>query len=103
MRIRHFKGRRGPERAEEDPTGLSQAVRDFNSHVGPARIFYNRGMGTFWARCYEGGADRWWPSGLSDSPDVAELYRKTTEGGDDRVDAQELRMMEDELQPYSVW
>jgi hypothetical protein len=103
MRIRHFKGRRGPDRAEEDPTGLSQAVRDFNSHGGPARIFYNRGMGTFWARCYEEGADRWWPSGLSDSPDVAELYRKTTEGGDDRVDAQELRMMEDELQPYSVW
>ncbi len=101
--IPKFRRSHRPERAEEDPTGLSQAVRDFNAHVGPARIYYNRSMRTFWTRCYGEGEDRWWPVDLSNGPDVAELYRKSTEGGDDRVDSQELLMMEHELQPYSVW
>lgn len=90
------------ERIEEDPTGLPSAVRDFNLHSGPARIFYNRNSGTFETRCYREGSDRWFGP-MSDGLDIVELYRKTSAYPDVRVTEEELRMMESEIRPYSAW
>ncbi len=91
-----------PERIEEDPTGLAAAIRDFNSHHGPARIFYNRNAKTFYVTAYKDGAERWW-GGMCNSLDVVELYRKTSDYPDIKVTSEELRMMEAEIVPYSVW
>lgn len=90
------------ERIEEDPTGIPQAVRDFNGHEGPARIFYNRNSRTFFVRTYPFGGDRWWGE-MTNGLDVVELYRKTSCNPDVKVTAEELRMMESEIGPYSVW
>lgn len=93
---------RHPERMEEDPTGLQSAVRDFNEHSGPARIFYNRNSGTFETKCYKIGGERWFGA-MCNGIDVVELYRKTSDYPDVRVSTNELRMMEREIRPYSVW
>ena len=90
------------ERIEEDHTGIPQAVRDFNGHEGPARIFYNRNSRTFFVRTYPFGGDRWWGE-MTNGLDVVELYRKTSCYPDVKVTAEELRMMESEIGPYSVW
>ena len=90
------------ERIEEDPSGIPQAVRDFNGHEGPARIFYNRNSRTFFVRTYPFGGDRWWGE-MTNGLDVVELYRKTSCYPDVKVPAEELRMMESEIGPYSVW
>ena len=90
------------ERIEEDPTGIPQAVRDFNGHEGPARIFYNRNSRTFFVRTYPFGGDRGWGE-RTNGLDVGELYRKTSCYPDVKVTAEELRMMESEIGPYSVW
>lgn len=97
-----FGRRRKPIRAEEDPTGLASAVRDFNDHVGPARIFFNRHARTFYTKCYEPGADSWWGP-MCDGMDSVELYRKTTAMPDVKVTEHELELMEQEIGPYSVW
>lgn len=89
--------------AEEDPTGVTAAVRDFNEHVGPARIFYNRHAKTFYVQCYEPGAERWWSPDMCNGMDQVELYRKTTDWGSVKVTREELLMMELEIPPYSVW
>ena len=94
--------RRRKERPEEDPTGLSAAVRDFNSYCGPARIFYNRNSGTFFVRTYPFGGDRFWGR-MTDGLDILELYRKTSSCPDINVTGEELRMMRSEIGPYSVW
>lgn len=98
-----FRKQNKEERAEEDPTGLLQAVRDFNAHDGPARIFYDRIPRAFETVCYDPGTDRYWPVGMCDGPDRAELYRKTSAAGRVTVTREELLMMEHELQPYSAW
>lgn len=90
------------EHIEDDPTGLPSAVRDFNQHSGPARIFYNRNSGTFETKCYSYGADIWFGS-MCNGLDIVELYRKTSDFPDVKVTSEELRMMEQEIVPYSVW
>lgn len=90
------------EHIEDDPTGLPSAVRDFNQHSGPARIFYNRNSGTFETKCYSHGADIWFGS-MCNGLDIVELYRKTSDFPDVKVTSEELRMMEQEIVPYSVW
>ena len=75
---------------EEDPAGVSQAVREFNSHEGPARIFYNRNSRTFFTRLYPDGGDRWFGPMTSDFPDV-------------KVTDTELRVLESEIGQYAVW
>ena len=95
MRIRR-------EHIEEDPTGLSQAVRDFNEHTGPARLFFNRNSEVFYVRTYPFGGDRWWGD-MCDSLDTVELYRKTSAYPDVKVTPDELRMMRSEVGPYSAW
>ncbi len=92
----------GRVRIEEDPTGIPQAVRDFNGHTGPARIFYNRNSKTFFVNTYPFGGDRWWGD-MANGLDVVELYRKTSCYPDIKVTEEELRMMEAEIGPYSVW
>ncbi len=94
--------RRYLSRPEEDPTGLESAVRDFNSHHGPARVFYNRHARTFYVRRYPIGADAWFGDMLNGLDEV-ELYRKTSGFPDVTVTEEELRMMEQEVVPYSVW
>lgn len=89
-------------REEADPSGLSDAVRDFNSYCGPARIFYNRNSETFFVRTYPFGGDRFWGR-MADGLDILELYRKTSSCPDIRVTGQELQMMRCEIGPYSVW
>ena len=85
---------------EEDPTGLSTAVRDFNEHHGPARLFYNRHSRTFFV--YRYNEDRWFGD-MCNGIDIVELYRKTSAAPDIKVTPEELRMMESEILPYSVW
>ena len=87
---------------QDDASGLSLAVRDFNSHCGPARIFYNRNSRTFFTRTYPDGGDRWFGP-MTDGLDITELYRKTSEFPEVKVTPEELRMMESEIGPYSVW
>ena len=94
--------RRHQNRPEEDPTGISVAVRDFNSHHGPARVFYNRHARTFYVLTYGMGADPWFGDMVSDI-DTVELYRKTSEFPDVRITADELRLMELDVVPYAVW
>ena len=62
---------------EEDPTGASVAVREFNGHHGPARVFYNRHAGTFFVNVYPIGADERFGD-MVDGIDVVEVYRKTS-------------------------
>ena len=85
---------------EDDPTGLSSAVRDFNGHHGPARLFYNRNSGTFFVYRYE--MDVYFGD-MCNGIDVVELYRKTSRTPDLKVSADELRLMEQEIVPYSAW
>ncbi|MBR6911594.1 MAG: hypothetical protein IKN41_07050 [Candidatus Methanomethylophilaceae archaeon] len=87
---------------EEDPAGLSQAVREFNSHEGPARIFYNRNSRTFFTRLYPDGGDRWFGP-MTDGLDIVELYRKTSDFPDVKVTDTELRVLESEIGQYAVW
>ncbi len=94
--------RRFLSRPEEDPTGLESAVRDFNSHHGPARVFYNRHTRAFHVRRYPLGADAWFGD-MCNGLDTVELYRKTSGFPDVTVTEEELRMMEQEVVPYSVW
>jgi len=94
--------RRREQHAEEDPTGLRSAMRDFNEHSGPARILYNRNARTFFVLTYGFGDDRWWGD-MADGLDVTELYRKTSAYPDVTVTEEELRMMEMEIRPYTVW
>jgi hypothetical protein len=88
--------------AQDDATGLSSAVTDFNGHPGPARIFYNRNSRTFFTRVYPDGGDRWFGP-MTDGLDIVELYRKTSDFPDVKVTKEELRIMESEIGPYSVW
>lgn len=90
------------ERPEEDPTGILTAVRDFNQHSGPARLFYNRNSRTFFVNVYGMGYDRWFGE-MCNGLDIVELYRKTSESPDVKVTAEELMRMESEILPYSVW
>lgn len=90
------------ERPEEDPTGLLSAVRDFNEHPGPARVFYNRNSGTFETKCYKIGGEKWFGA-MCNGLDIVELYRKTSAFPDVKVTADELRGMQREITPYSVW
>lgn len=90
------------QHVEEDPTGLAGAVRDFNSHVGPARVFYNRNSKTFFVRTFPFGGDRYWGN-MTNGLDIVELYRKTSNYPDIKVTPEELKMMELEVGPYSVW
>ncbi len=87
---------------ESDPDGLLLAVREFNSHPGPARIFYNRNSHTFFARLYPDGGDRWFGP-MTDGIDIAELYRKTSDFRDVKVTPEELRGMEADVGDYRVW
>ena len=87
---------------EEDPTGLAGAIRDFNTYVGPARVFYNRNSKTFFVRTFPFGGDRYWGS-MTNGLDIVELYRKTSNYPDIKVTPEELKMMELEVGPYSVW
>ena len=87
---------------EDDPTGLSSDVRDFNDHRGPARLFYNRNSRTFYVNVYDMGYDIWFGD-MCNGLDVVELYRKTSEFPDVKVTAEELMRMESEILPYSVW
>ena len=87
---------------QDDASGLSMAVRDFNSHSGPARIFYNRNSRTFFARLYPDGGDRWFGP-MTDGLDIIELYRKTSDFPDVKVTPEELRIMESEIGPYTVF
>ena len=90
------------DRPEEDPKGILTAVRDFNNHHGPARMFYNRNSRTFFVNVYEMGSDAWFGD-MCNGLDVVELYRKTSASPDVRVTAEELMRMESEILPYSVW
>ena len=90
------------ERPEEDPKGILTAVRDFNQHSGPARLFYNRNSRTFFVNVYEMGYDRWFGE-MCNGLDIVELYRKTSASPDVRVTEEELMRMESEILPYSVW
>lgn len=90
------------EHIEEDPTGLSSAVADFNRHIGPARVFFNRNSRTFYTRCYASGADLWWGR-MCNGIDYVEIYRKTSEMPNVTVTREELENMESEIGPYSVW
>ena len=94
--------KRNNPRPEEDPAGISAAVRDFNFHHGPARVFYNRNARTFYVRTYGIGADIGFGDMVCDI-DTVELYRKTSSFPDVRITPEELRMMEMEVAPYSVW
>ncbi len=96
------KVRHVPIHAEEDPTGASSAVRDFNEHIGPARVFYNRHAQTFYTQCFPMGGDRYWGD-MVDCMDYVELYRKTSEMPEIRVTVNELHLMEQEVGPYSAW
>lgn len=104
MRFRFSKkGRKVVERIDEDPTGLSRAVLDFNRHVGPAKIFYNRHSKTFTTNTSNPGEDDWWSEDMACGMDVVELYRKTTAAGGTQITREALKLMEGELPPYSVW
>ncbi len=96
------RNRRVPIHAEEDPTGASSAVRDFNEHIGPARIFFNRHARTFYTRCFPMGGDDFWGD-MENTPDYVELYRKTSEMPEIMVKVSDLHMMELEVGPFSVW
>jgi hypothetical protein len=98
-----FGRRKVVERIEEDPTGKSQAVRDFNGHEGPARLFYNRSSRTFFVQLYKDGAEKWWTPQMCDCEDKVELYRKTTPYGDVKITSEELDLMEREIVPYKGW
>ena len=87
---------------QDDASDLSYAVYDFNNHSGPARIFYNRNSRTFFTRLYPDGYDRWFGP-MTDGLDITELYRKTSDFPDVKVTPEELRIMESEIGPYSVW
>ena len=87
---------------QDDASGLSYAVDDFNNHSGPARIFYNRNSRTFFTRLYPDGYDRWFGP-MTDGLDITELYRKTSDFPDVKVTPEELRIMKSEIGPYSVW
>ena len=87
---------------EEHPTGLAGAIRDFNTYVGPARVFYNRNSKTFFVRTFPFGGDRYWGN-MTNGLDIVELYRKTSNYPDIKVTPEELKMMELEVGPYSVW
>ncbi len=97
-----MKRRSRGQHIEEDPTGLAGAVRDFNEHSGPARVFYNRNSKAFFVRTFPFGGDRFWGN-MTDGLDVVELYRKTSAYPDVKITSDELRMMELEIVPYSVW
>ena len=94
--------RRQHIRPEEDPTGITAAVRDFNAHHGPARLFYNRNARTFFVNTYAMDADIWFGD-MCNGLDIVELYRKTSDDPDVKVTDSELRSMELEIVPYSVW
>ena len=87
---------------EEDRQGCKSAVKDFNEHYGPARIFYNRNSKTFYTNCYDMGKDKWFGA-MCNGIDIVELYRKTSFTPDIRVTMDELRMMEEAIGPYQVW
>ena len=93
-----FGRRKRPQPFRDDSKNLNRTVRDFNSHDGPARIFYNRGTGCFFLRTYTD--DRGFGPML-DTFDVAELYRKTD--GSVQVSAEELQLLERGLAPYRMW
>ena len=85
----------------DDPQGIIRAVHDFNNHHGPARIFYNRHTHAFYVLRYPLGEDT--AEDMHNGLDTVELYRKTTRYADVTVTEDELRMMESEVLPYSVW
>ena len=93
---------RSRDRPEEDPTGISMAVRDFNSHHGPARVFYNRHARTFYVKLYRTGSDSMFGE-MTNDMDTVELYRKTTDFPDVTITPDELRLMERDVPPYAVW
>lgn len=86
----------------EDLAGISTAVRDFNGHHGPARVFYNRHSGTFFVKGYPMGSDDFFGE-MSNGIDTVELYRKTSAMPDVRITPEELRLMGLDISPYSVW
>ena len=87
---------------EEDPSGISVAVRDFNGHHGPARVFYNRHSRTFFVNVYPIGSDGRFGE-MAKGIDIVEVYRKTSAMPDVRITDDELRLMESEIPPYSTW
>ena len=103
MRFRFSRKPKGTDRIDEDPTGLSRAVIDFNGHIGPAKIYYNRNSKTFSTNISDPGEDEWWSDDLANGMDVVEIYRKTTSSGCTQITKEALRLMENELPPYSVW
>lgn len=87
---------------EEEPNGITSAIRDFNEYCGPARIFYNRNSHTFETRCYKPDGEKWFGE-MMNNVDIVELYRKTTKYGNIKVTKEELLTMEREVKPYAVW
>lgn len=86
----------------EDATGIPTAVRDFNGHHGPARVFYNRHSGTFFVKAYPMGSDGFFGE-MANGIDIVEIYRKTSAMPDVRITPEELRLMGSDIPPYSVW
>ncbi len=94
--------RRRTETPEDDTAGIPTAVRDFNGHHGPARVFYNRHSGTFFVNTYPMGSDELFGE-MSNGIDIVEIYRKTSAMPDVRITQDELRLMGSDIPPYSVW
>lgn len=98
----HKRRQRREDWPEEDPTGKAVAIRDFNEHEGPARIFYNRNNNVFSTTCYPAGSEKWFGE-MMNGIDMVELYRKTTSTGNLQVKEYEIDTMVQELRPYARW
>ena len=97
--MKQMLGRRRLHHYAHDSRGLNGAVREFNSHDGPARIFYNRHSHQFWVNRYaEGEEKRFGP--MLESYDIVELYRKTD--GKVQVSPEELEYFEANIAPYRM-
>jgi hypothetical protein len=98
--VKPMLGKRHRHHYQNDSAGLNGAVRQFNKHNGPARVFYNRHSKQFFVNCYEPGEEnRFGP--MLDSLDIVELYRKTD--GSIQVTTEELKYFEANLQPFRIY
>ena len=98
--MRQMLGRRRLHHYAQDDRGLNGAVREFNSHDGPARIFYNRNSQQFFVNRYGyGDEERFGP--MLDSYDIVELYRKTD--GKVQVSPEELEYFEANLGSFRMF
>ena len=75
--------------------GRAGAVRSFSP---PARILQR-----YCTSASYGASTRRMVGDMCNGIDIVELYRKTSAAPDITVTAEELRMMESEILPYSVW